>query len=125
MRYQLQQADLYAFANRQGIETRVRGNELQFKTCPYCHSSRNDQWSFSINMESGAYRCPRASCGRQGHFVELARDFDFQLQADDTETFKSLPTVPVTNKLPDGTAPSANQEVGDIVPWDAVDFDLV
>ena len=47
-----------------------------------------------------------------------------------TDTVTGTVTVPVTNKPPDGTAPSgaappANQEVGDIVPWDAVDFDLV
>ena len=100
MRYQLQQSDLLAFAERQGIETRVHGKELQFKECPYCHSSRNDQWSFSISMESGAYRCPRASCGRQGHFVELARDFDFQLRADDTGAFKSLPQVRLITSTP-------------------------
>lgn len=47
-----------------------------------------------------------------------------------TDTVTGTVTVPVTNKMPDGTAPSgaappANQEVGDVVPWDAVDFELV
>ena len=47
-----------------------------------------------------------------------------------TDTVTGTVTVPVTNKPPDGTAPSgaappAKQEVGDIVPWDAVDFELV
>lgn len=47
-----------------------------------------------------------------------------------TDTVTGTVTVPVTNKSPDGTAPNgaappANQEVGDVVPWDAVDFDLV
>ena len=53
-----------------------------------------------------------------------------KITVTDTATVTGTVTVPVTNKLPDGTAPSgaappANQEVGDIVPWDAVDFDLV
>ena len=47
-----------------------------------------------------------------------------------TDTVTGTVTVPVTNKPPDGTAPNgaappANQEVGDVVPWDAVDFELV
>lgn len=47
-----------------------------------------------------------------------------------TDTVTGTVTVPVTNKPPDGTAPDgaappANQEVGDVVPWDEVDFDLV
>ena len=47
-----------------------------------------------------------------------------------TDTVTGTVTVPVTNKPPDGTAPNgaappAKQEVGDVVPWDAVDFDLV
>lgn len=47
-----------------------------------------------------------------------------------TDTVTGTVTVPVTNKPPDGTAPSgaappAKQEVGDVVPWDAVDFELV
>ena len=47
-----------------------------------------------------------------------------------TDTVTGTVTVPVTNKSPDGTAPSgaappAKQEVGDVVPWDAVDFELV
>jgi hypothetical protein len=47
-----------------------------------------------------------------------------------TATVTGTVTVPVTNKPPDGTAPNgaappAKQEVGDVVPWDEVDFDLV
>lgn len=47
-----------------------------------------------------------------------------------TGTVTGTVTVPVTNKPPDGTAPSgaappAKQEVDDVVPWDAVDFELV
>lgn len=47
-----------------------------------------------------------------------------------TDTVTGTVTVPVTNRPPDGTAPDgaappANQEVGDVVPWNEVDFDLV
>ncbi len=47
-----------------------------------------------------------------------------------TDTVTGTVTVPVTNKPPDGTAPDgaappAISKEGDVVPWDAVDFDLV
>lgn len=100
MRYQLQPSDLLDFAARQGIETRTRGSELQFRECPYCHSSRGDRWSFSINLESGAYCCPRASCGQHGHFVELARDFGYPLRSAENEPFKSLPQVRLRANAP-------------------------
>lgn len=39
----------------------------------------------------------------------------------------TVTTVPVIEDgtAPSGAAPPANQKVGDVVPWDAVDFDLV
>lgn len=48
----------------------------------------------------------------------------------DTVTVTGTGTVPVTNKPPDGTAPDgaappAISKEGNVVPWDAVDFDLV
>lgn len=48
----------------------------------------------------------------------------------DTVTVTGTVTVPVTNKPPDGTAPDgaappAISKEGNVVPWDAVDFDLV
>lgn len=100
MRYQLQQTDLVAFATRQGIETRQKGNELQFRECPYCHSSKNDKWTFSINTVTGAYCCLRASCGAHGHFVELARDFDFKLDTMNTQAYKALPKVRLLTSTP-------------------------
>lgn len=53
-----------------------------------------------------------------------------KITVTDTATVTGTVTVPVTNKPPDGTAPSgaappAKQEVGDVVSWDAVDFELV
>lgn len=53
-----------------------------------------------------------------------------KITVTDTDTVTGTVTVPVTNRPPDGTAPDgaappANQEVGDVVPWDEVDFDLV
>lgn len=100
MRYQLEQADIYAFASSLGIRTKAKGNEIKFEYCPYCKSSRNDRWTFSINGVTGAFCCPRASCGEHGHFVELARDFDFELESITQSRFKELPKVRLITSTP-------------------------
>lgn len=100
MKYKLEQSDIYAFASRIGIAVKPRGNEIKFQRCPYCGSSRQDQWTFSINAVTGAYCCPRASCGAQGHFVELARDFDFPLESIAPRQYKELPRVRLLTSTP-------------------------
>lgn len=90
MKYILEQSDIYAFASRMGISAKPKGNEIKFQYCPYCKSSQSDQWTFSINGVTGAFCCPRASCGEQGHFVELARDFDFELQSISQSQYKEV-----------------------------------
>ena len=48
------------------------------RNVPYCDGgSSKDKDTFSINLETGAYSCFRSSCGAKGHFVEMARDFNF------------------------------------------------
>lgn len=89
MSYSMKRMDAYGFADSNGFETREHGNELQFKFCPYCHGGvSRDQWTFSINLESGAFKCLRSSCNRQGHFVELCRDLNYPLQKDDMPIYK-------------------------------------
>ncbi len=100
MKYILDQSDIHAFASRMGIAVRPKGNEIKFQYCPYCRSSSHDQWTFSINAETGAFCCPRASCGEQGHFVELARDFDFELQSITQSQYKELPRVRLVTSPP-------------------------
>ena len=85
----MRRTDAYGFADSNGFETREHGAELQFKYCPYCRGgSSRDQWTFSINLESGAYKCLRSSCNKQGHFVELCRDLYYPLQKDDMPIYK-------------------------------------
>lgn len=100
MKYQLNQSDIYAFASRIGIAVKPRGNEIKFQRCPYCNSSKQDQWTFSVNGVTGAFCCPRASCGAQGHFVELARDFDFPLESIAPRQYKELPRVRLLTSTP-------------------------
>lgn len=100
MKYQLEQQDIYHFAESIGIAVKAKGNEIKFQHCPYCRSSRQDQWTFSVNSVTGAYCCPRASCGAKGHFVEMARDFDFTLDSITPKQYKELPRVRLLTSAP-------------------------
>ena len=81
MSYELKVEDIFGFAAEHADRGyHQKGNELVFKYCPYCHGgAHSDKDTFSINLESGAYCCLRSSCGQRGHFVQLARDFSYQL----------------------------------------------
>ena len=93
MGYELKQSDIYDFAESLGYETRRKGDELEFRYCPYCNGGhgKRDEWTFSINLEKGVYKCLRASCERQGHFVELCRDFDYRLDFEPPKIYRKLP----------------------------------
>ena len=95
MSYKMRREDAYGFAHANGCETRERGSELQFKLCPYCQGGgHRDEWTFSVNLESGAFKCLRSSCERQGHFAELCRDFDYGLGYEAPKIYKALPQRP-------------------------------
>ena len=92
MSYQFDKDDAVGFAHNNGLEFKVYGNEMQFRYCPYCHGGNNrDENTFSINIESGAFNCLRASCGAHGHFVELCRDFDYPLDVGRPAIYRTLP----------------------------------
>lgn len=92
MSYEFKTEDVFSFAAVKGYSTRERGSELWFTYCPYCNGGKHrDKETFSINIKSGAFQCKRSSCGKQGHFVELARDFDYELDFGSTKAYKTLP----------------------------------
>ena len=76
--YNFQADDARRFAMEQGARTRESGDELQFKICPYCRSSK-DQYKFAINLKTGQFHCLRASCGVKGNMITLHKDFGFSL----------------------------------------------
>lgn len=91
MKYDFKTSDVYDFANAHGYETQLKGTELQFRFCPYCNGgSHRDEYTFSINIEKGVYKCLRSSCYQQGHFVELCRDFDFKLDFGEIQQYRKL-----------------------------------
>lgn len=87
--YQFSQEDAYRFARERFAETKTKGNELQFKHCPYCNGGKNgDRGTFSIDLTTGKFKCLRASCDAQGNMVTLSRDFDFSLGTQIDEYYK-------------------------------------
>ena len=93
MQYKMTMEDLNGLASYIGAETKLKGDELKFKYCPYCGNStpRDDEWKFGVNINTGAFGCFRSSCHKQGHFVELARDVGYSLNFDNDTEYKRLP----------------------------------
>lgn len=108
--YEFKESDAWDFARQQRIEVKQRGDQLHFKTCPYCKptSSKGNLNTFSINLQTGQFKCLRQSCGVTGNFITLSRDFDFSLGNDVDEyyrpkkQFKKLktPKEPIIPKKP-------------------------
>ena len=94
MSYDFKREDAFSFASSMRYETREKGDELEFRHCPYCEGgsgNKRDEWTFSLNLEKGVYKCLRASCDRQGHFVELCRDMGYRLDFEPPKIYRQLP----------------------------------
>ena len=85
--YTFRPDDAERFAHEIRARIRRKGNELQFLECPYCHSTK-DKNTFAINLETGKFKCLRASCGAHGNMLTLSRDFDFSLGNDADEYYR-------------------------------------
>lgn len=97
--YEFKEDDAYRFSQHVHIQAREKGGELWFRTCPFCRGKgKGNEKTFSINLSTGQFNCFRASCGRQGNMVDLAREFDFSLGTETDEyynpkrQFRRLPT---------------------------------
>ena len=100
MSYEFKREDAFGFASAMHFEYREKGDELEFKRCPYCDGgggNKRDEWTFSLNLEKGVFKCLRASCDHQGHFIELCRDFGYKLEYEQPRIYRTLPQrVPET-----------------------------
>ena len=96
--YDFKSKDVFDFASFIGAETKEKGDELFFKYCPQCHGGGDDKYTFSVNLQNGAFKCFRASCDYHGHFVELARDFGFRLEDDSQKKYRKLPQKKIETK---------------------------
>ena len=99
MGYELKPSDVYDLARVLDADVHEKGGELFFTDCPYCRGGESrDKNTFSVNLTSGAFKCFRSGCGKAGHFVELARDFHYQLDFDNTtrpKVYRELPQRPI------------------------------
>lgn len=96
MGYEFKREDAYGLARSVGADTHEKGDELFFRFCPKCCGGDNkDKDTFSINLKTGLFKCFRASCDYHGHFVELARDFDYDLGFGEKRVYRKLPQKPV------------------------------
>ena len=95
MGYTFKANDVLDFARSIGADVHQKGDELFFRYCPKCRGGRGDKDTFSVNLENGTFKCFRSSCDYHGHFVELARDFDFDLGFGEKRVYKKLPQKPI------------------------------
>lgn len=86
--YKFNPDDAKRFGQEQRIKFQTRGDELQFKYCPYCRNRTDDKNTFAINLNTGMFKCLRASCGAHGNMLTLARDFGFSLGRDVDEYYQ-------------------------------------
>lgn len=94
--YKFKKDDAIRFAREQGIKAKIVGNELRLNTCPYCKSGK-DRDTFAINLDTGMFKCMRATCGAHGNMITLHKDFGFSLGTnineyyDRTKKFREFP----------------------------------
>lgn len=100
MAYEYKSEDVYGLASSIGADVYEKGGEIWFRWCPYCRGGGTDKNTFSVNKESGAFFCFRSSCGKKGHFVELARDLGYKLDLGYTtgRKYRELPQRPIETK---------------------------
>ncbi len=100
MGYTMRDDDVVGLAVALNAETHRKGRELYFKYCPYCNGGGHDKDTFSVNLDTGAFKCFRSSCGMTGHFVQLARDFNYPLEFDDDQKkkYRTLPPVKIVTR---------------------------
>lgn len=67
---------------------KVKGEEIVPELCPFCKGGKShDKHTFALNMANKTYNCKRGSCGRQGHFTQLCREFGIDISDSPARTY--------------------------------------
>lgn len=84
--------NVYEFARKHFGRYKQKGSELIPELCIFCHGGdKRDKHTFALNVDKQTFNCKRGTCGRQGHFTELCREFGEM--ADREERFEYRPPV--------------------------------
>jgi 5S rRNA maturation endonuclease (ribonuclease M5)/archaellum biogenesis ATPase FlaH len=68
--------DVVTFARRHLGQYKQKGNEIIPVYCCFCQGGpHKDKYSLAINIEKETFNCKRGSCGRQGHYSQLLKEF--------------------------------------------------
>jgi hypothetical protein len=87
--YEFKREDALDFASHMRAKTTIKGDELTFAECPYCHGKgAGNKNSFAINLKTGQFKCLRSTCRAQGNMLTLAKDFDFSLGTEIDEYYR-------------------------------------
>ena len=66
-----------------------KGTEIQALYCPFCNGgSHKDKYTFSINKETGLYRCFRGTCGEEGNIFQLGKHLGADVVSKKEEYFR-------------------------------------
>lgn len=77
--------DVYQFAGNYLAPYRRSGDELKARLCPICHGGDNqDEYTFSINAQTGLANCLRGSCGWKGTIKDLADMYGYTMTSNRT-----------------------------------------
>lgn len=104
MSYTFTENDIEKLVQFTNSETRNKKAEIEFMYCPICHGGQhNDKYTFSINKNTGMFKCMRASCGKQGSFITLAKEVGFPLDFGTKEPYKKTYTTLAQKAISDIT----------------------
>lgn len=93
---------VFQVLNNIGNEYRINGNEAKFIKCPFCYGGkRNEKQTCSVNLDTGAYICHRASCGAKGSLFDLAKNFNITIQNNNNYSKPPQKITPINIKKDD------------------------
>ena len=83
-------------------QTKDKGVEIQAMYCPFCNGGlHKDKLTFSINKETGLYKCFRGSCGAEGNIYQLGKYLGVDIVGDRKEYFREYKKPKKVYKKPE------------------------